>query len=300
MEHSKFIREFTEELLENGCIRKNPNSRWASPVYVVSKPSGGHRLTIDFRYVNSQLYPIAGVMPHFEVVLQKLKGARLFSTLDCHKGYWQFPLSEKSQEVLSFLTDTGVYTPTRLMQGERDAVFLFQSGMSEILGDLLQVCILLWVDDLLQYCRDFGELLSNLEKVFVTMILHNAYLSPVKPQLCAAKVKWCGRIISGAGVTFDDQMVDGLTSLAPPQNAADLQRFICAANWLRPNLPGFAKAINPLQNVLKDCSRSAKSSKSRKLKSILLNWTDENQRAFDSVKNLLKQMVTLAHYDSQK
>jgi hypothetical protein len=55
-----------------GCIRKNPNARWSSPVNVVRKPRGGFRMTIDVQYPNSQLIPIAGVMPMFETELAKL------------------------------------------------------------------------------------------------------------------------------------------------------------------------------------------------------------------------------------
>ncbi len=34
------------------------------------------------------------------------------------KGYWQSPLHPSCQEMFSFLTDLGVYTPTRVLMGE--------------------------------------------------------------------------------------------------------------------------------------------------------------------------------------
>jgi hypothetical protein len=61
-------------------------------------------MTIDVRYPNSQVILIAGVMPMFETKLTKLSGCRYFSTLDALKGYWQFPLAEESQEIMSFQT----------------------------------------------------------------------------------------------------------------------------------------------------------------------------------------------------
>ena len=128
------MKDFLDELLEAGCVRMNPNSHWSSPVYVVKKPSGGYRLTIDLRYPNSQLIPIAGVMPIFEVVLSYLTGSSYFSTLDAFKGYWQFPLDEESQEIVSFQTDSGIVTPTRLSQGLTDSVFAFQNGMREVVS----------------------------------------------------------------------------------------------------------------------------------------------------------------------
>jgi len=70
LDHLQFTREFVRELESAGCVRRNPKSRWSSPVYVVGKPGGkGYRMTIDVRYPNSQLIPLAGVMPVFEVIL---------------------------------------------------------------------------------------------------------------------------------------------------------------------------------------------------------------------------------------
>ena len=66
-------------------------------------------------------------MPMFETELAKLSECKYCSTLDALKGYWQFPLAEESQEIMSFQMDATVYTPTRLIQGETDSVFAFQN-----------------------------------------------------------------------------------------------------------------------------------------------------------------------------
>jgi hypothetical protein len=90
--HINFMKEFLKKLEEAGCVRKNPNSRWSSPLYVVRKPSGDYRMKIDVRYPNSQIVPVAGVMPMMETVLIRLNGSKFFSSLDAFRGYRQFPL----------------------------------------------------------------------------------------------------------------------------------------------------------------------------------------------------------------
>jgi hypothetical protein len=77
-ENLDFMKTFVGELEKSGCIYRNPNSRWSSPVYEVQKASGGFCMTIDLRYVNSQLEPVAGIMPNFEVALKKLSGSKFF------------------------------------------------------------------------------------------------------------------------------------------------------------------------------------------------------------------------------
>jgi hypothetical protein len=56
------------------------------------------------------------------VVLDHLAGASVFFSLDFFKGYWQFQLDPESQEMFSFLTDQGVYTPTRVLMDGSDCV----------------------------------------------------------------------------------------------------------------------------------------------------------------------------------
>jgi hypothetical protein len=299
-EQVDFIHGFVDELVKAGCIYKNPNSRWSSPIYVVRKPKGGFRMTIDVRYPNSQLVPVAGVMPLFEVELAKLKGTGWFSNIDAFKGYWQFPLAKESQEIMSFQTDSGIYTPTRLIQGGSDSVFAFQGGMREVLGSLLDNCCSVWVDDILHYAESFDELLLNLRSIFERCFKFNVFLNPNKTQLCTQKVTWCGRVIDKEGVTYDEEMVTGLLELRAPGNGQELQQFICACNWMRSSMPEFAKIVGPLQSLLLDCTKRIQSSKSKMLKNCSFAWEQIHQDAFEEMRNALKNLVKLNHFDPQK
>jgi hypothetical protein len=93
-EHIDFMRKFIRELETAGYVYHN-----LSPVYVVKKPTGGYRMTIDLRYVNSQLQPVAGVMPIMDAVLKRLSESNFFSTLNCYKEYWQFPCLKSHKSI---------------------------------------------------------------------------------------------------------------------------------------------------------------------------------------------------------
>ncbi len=163
----------------------------------------------------------------FETELAKLAGFKYFSSLDALKGYWQFPLSEESQEIMSFQTDTTVYTPTRLIQGGTDSVFAFQNGMREVLGDLLRRCCSAWIDGVLQYAKDSRDLLNNLEKIFEALEDHNVFINPEKTQLCTKSVTWCGRVIDEYGVKFDESMLAGLMGIRRPENTRVTKVYMC-------------------------------------------------------------------------
>ena len=62
---------------KNGFMRKNPSSRWFSPVLIVPKPGkrDEFRMTVDCRYANSQVQPVAGFLPILKVNFQHLEKA---------------------------------------------------------------------------------------------------------------------------------------------------------------------------------------------------------------------------------
>jgi hypothetical protein len=95
----------------------NVNSSWASPPLIVPKPgtTSDFRMTIDVRRVNEQTENTAWPMPNLEVVFQHLENSKVYASFDLFKGYWQLPLDPDSQECLSFMTDSGIYTPTRVI-----------------------------------------------------------------------------------------------------------------------------------------------------------------------------------------
>jgi hypothetical protein len=86
------MRKQIKLLEEMGYIRRNPQSQWSSPVLIVPKTKlpDEFRMTVDTRYPNSQLVAIAGCLPIVEVILQHLKLASEFASLDACNGFWRF------------------------------------------------------------------------------------------------------------------------------------------------------------------------------------------------------------------
>jgi hypothetical protein len=115
----EFMQKHVKELEDAGFIYRNPTSRWCCAPLIVRKPHtvNEFRMTVDLRPVNSVTEAIAWTMPMLEVILDHLRGAGCFFLLDFFKGYWQFLLHPDCQELFSFLTDTGVWSSTRVMQG---------------------------------------------------------------------------------------------------------------------------------------------------------------------------------------
>ncbi|OWZ02003.1 hypothetical protein PHMEG_00026515, partial [Phytophthora megakarya] len=166
---AEFIREYVKSLVADGLVEKNNAARWACAVVPVRKPGSRDkfRLTIDYRPVNRQTIPIAGVMPSAAVVMEVLLGQKMFARFDLTQGFWQLPLHPDSQELFSFVTPDGVYTPKRVPQGAMDSALHFQAQMQTLLTPLIPHSALVWVDDVILFAPTMEEFLEVLKKFFI-------------------------------------------------------------------------------------------------------------------------------------
>ncbi|KAG3066985.1 hypothetical protein PI125_g23755 [Phytophthora idaei] len=158
---AEFIREYVRSLVAEGLVEKNNASRWACAVVPVRKPGSRDkfRLTIDYRPVNRQTIPIAGVMTSTATVSEVLPGKTVFARFDLTQGFWQLPPHPDCQELFSFVTPDGVYTPKRVPQGAMDSALHFQVQMQTILAPLVPHSALVWVDDVILFVPTLDEFL---------------------------------------------------------------------------------------------------------------------------------------------
>ena len=100
-------------------------SKWASPIVIVPKKSAPgeppkRRLCIDFRKVNELQQEVitAGKtkahisihpLPKIDEMYAKLKGAKVFSTIDLRSGYHHIALGKSSRAKTAFVMPFGKY-----------------------------------------------------------------------------------------------------------------------------------------------------------------------------------------------
>ncbi|KAK3795957.1 hypothetical protein RRG08_042951 [Elysia crispata] len=71
---------------------------WCAPIVPVLKKDGSSvRITTDFKELNKAIKRERYQIPTLEDLLQRLKGAKVFSKLDARSGFFQLPLDEESQ-----------------------------------------------------------------------------------------------------------------------------------------------------------------------------------------------------------
>ena len=297
-EDSEFLKEFTDELSKYGLIEENYNSKWASPVLVVKKSDGGRRMTVDLRGVNALCESTVWPMPFMEAIVNHLAGSKIWFNLDAFKGFWMMPLSEDCREMFSFMTDRGVYTPFRYIQGALNSATQFQARMSEVFKDLMYKKLIIWIDDLLGYCKNYEDWYNSLEETLKIAKKFNIKFNVTKCDLFANKVKFCGRVFSPEGVEHDPARIEALLNIPQPKTARDLQQFLMAVQWMSRSIPEFNSKVYKLQQIFEECMKkmpSRKKSVARQVRLMKFGWGPEHALAFEKLKIAVAQSARLGY-----
>ena len=75
--------------------------------------------------------------------------------------------------------------------------------MNHVLFDLLNTCVLVYLDDILICSRTHEEHVRHVREVFSHLRDHQLYLKPSKRMFLAPRIEFLGHTLSAAGVEVD-------------------------------------------------------------------------------------------------
>lgn len=204
------INKEVDEMMEQGVIEPS-HSPWSSPIVIVKKKDGKHRVCIDFRRINDVTHKDAYPLPQITATLDKLREARYLSTLDLKSGYWQVPLAQESRPITAFtIPGKGLYQFTVMPFGLHSAPATFQRLLDTVLGPDLEPHVFGYLDDIIVISKTFHEHLKLLAETFRRLRNAQLRLNPDKCKFCVDKLKYLGHIIDREGIRTDPEKVSAV------------------------------------------------------------------------------------------
>jgi hypothetical protein len=292
---AQYINKFITQLINFDLVYIDHNATWASPAMAVPK-GDSYRMVLDYVKVNDVLEPTSWPMPRVAETLEYLKHSKYFGKFDLDNCYWQFALSPESQKYLSIITPEVVVTPKRMPMGVHNAVSHLQGHLTVLFNDSKDE-VKIWLDDVLQHNSTPQSYIDGLRNTLSLFHSVSLLVSPTKVSLLSIATEWLGRIVSEHGVKFHPRQLQPLLAMEAPTTAADLQQFICAAQWFKSAVPAFAQIIQPLQDLLLTNTRACGSSKKDRLKKLCVtdSWVATHQLSFNAIKDCLQNTLTMSY-----
>lgn len=238
-------------LVEAGIIERSI-SEWACPMLMVKKKSTSptdkpkFRMALDLRLINSMIRSSSYPLPRIDTIINNISKYKFFTTLDFPSAYHQINLPEEFRKRLSFTTQWGTYSFSRLMFGLRSAASSFQMLIDAIIEESKLQGVYAYQDDIIVASDSFEETMHKLKILFTVLQKHNLTLSPAKCQFHHTAVDYLGFHIENNTIKPISSNITKINSFPVPKNKKQLKRYIGLCGFYRRLIPNYSKLMDPL------------------------------------------------------
>ncbi len=281
----KAMDAYINESLAAGIIRPSTSPAGAG-FFFVEKKYGGLRPCIDYRALNQitvrNRYPLPLMTSAFEL----LQDAKIFSKLDLRNAYHLVRIKPGDEWKTAFNTPTGHYEYLVMPFGLTNAPAVFQALINDVLRDMLNKFVFVYLDDILIFSRSLQEHVSHVRKVLGRLLENHLYVKPEKCEFHTTNTQFLGFIIRPGQVRMDPKKVQAVLDWPVPTTVKEVQRFIGFANFYRKFVRNFSSVVAPLTALTKGSSTK-------------FAWNSEAETAFLELKNCFTSAPVLSIPDPE-
>ncbi|XP_036346242.1 uncharacterized protein LOC118755515 [Rhagoletis pomonella] len=156
-------------------------------------------------------------------------------------------------------------------------------ALDQVIGPELEPYAFAYLDDIIVISATLQEHVQHLSEVFRRLRQANLRINSEKCEFFKKQLKYLGHVVIEKGIHTDPENVAAIKELTPPTNIRELRRFLRINSWYRRFVPDFSKVAHALTSMLKTGHK--------------WKWNDEQQTAFEALKNALTEAPVLAFPD---
>ena len=146
-----------------------------APIFFVKKKDGSLRLVVDYRGLNKVTIRNRYAFPLISSLLERINGAKFFTKIDLWGAYNLVRIRPRDNWKTAFRTRYRHFEYTIMPFGLTNVPTLFQHMANDIFRDLLDVCLIIYLDDLLVYSKTQEEHDSHVLLVLKRLREHGLY-----------------------------------------------------------------------------------------------------------------------------
>lgn len=196
-----------------------------------------------------------------------------FSKLDINSAFWSIPLRISDRHKTAFVTQ-GHFQWTCLPFGLKTAPAIFQRIICNIIRKhKLADFTISYIDDILIFSKSFEDHIKHLTQLFHAIKIEGFRLKFSKCSFAENSVKYLGHILQNNSVRPLKDNLIAIKNFPTPKTQKNVRQFLGKINFYHKYMPKIAIKLEPLHNLLR---------KGKEFK-----WTEECQRSFDEMKQIL-------------
>ncbi len=212
----------------------------------MKKKDGSLRPCIDYRGLNNITVKNTYPLPLMSSAFERLQGAGFFTKLDLRNAYHLVRIREGDEWKTAFNTPRGHFEYRVLPFGLSNAPAVFQALVNDVLRDMLNQFIYVYLDDILIFSHSLQEHVQHVRRVLQRLLENGLYVKAEKCVFHAQSVPFLGYIVSVEGMRMDPDRVQAVVDWPTPDSRKALQRFLGFANFYRRFIRSFSQLAAPL------------------------------------------------------
>ena len=158
----------------------------------------------------------------------------------------------------------------------------FQRFMNDIFTDFLDVCVMIYLDDILIYLNNMSEHHQYVKEVLKRLRKAGLYAKTEKCEFHSELVEYLGYILSPSGLTMSNDKIKIIQDWPEPKKVKDIQSFLGFANFYCRFIFNYSDIVIPLTRLTR--------------KDIPWKFDSSYQDAFNSLKKAFTSASILTHW----
>jgi len=122
----------------------------------------------------------------------------------------------------------------------------FQRFMNNIFSDILDVCVMIYLDDILIYLNNMSKHHRYVKEILKYLYKTGLYTKAEKYKFHSESVEYLGYILSPSGLTMSDNKIKIIQDWPEPKKVKDIQSFLGFANFYHRFIFNYLDIVIPL------------------------------------------------------
>ena len=166
--------------------------------------------------------------------------------------------------------------------GLTNAPAAFQHFVNSVFTDMLDVCVIVYLDDILVYLDNMEDHTEHVREVLQRLRQHKLYAKPEKCEFHSDSVEYLGYFLSPDGLTMSQDKVKTICDWPEPRKVKDIQSFLGFANFYRRFIFNYSDIVVPLTRLTR--------------KDAPWDFSDVCRRSFNQLKKAFTTAPILTHF----
>ena len=212
------------------------------------------------------LYPL----PLIADLLDSPRKAKIYTKIDLWHAYNLVCIALGDEWKTAFCTGYGSFEWLVMPFGLSNAPSAFQRFMNNVFSDLLDICVIVYLDDILIFSDDKTQHEAHVRDILCRLQKHGLYAKAEKCEFHTNTTEYLGFLLSPTGLTMSPEKVKSVLEWPEPCKIKDIQSFLGFANFYRHFIYNYSDIVIPMTRLTR--------------KGVPWLWTEECQTSFDLLK----------------